>query len=1083
MSTEVIDAVNNLTEQTTELLGEFQDAKVNIDKKVELATTAQQNATTKAGEAATSAGAAAVSATEANTAKAGAKSEADRAELAASQATQVSGLETVEQAVTQALADGGYTWRTEADMQHERAVNDEMFAASGFVHMGKHYNGSSSNKAINEGLWTTESQVDTSGLALRLGRSPADTIFSGNSKSNLSVINIAGFVTEITDLNENNARCGFKFPESEAGTRVYDSATGVSIDYAKEIDPKYGDIAPDHNEAVARAFEGDIKNGDFRFGDNGLIIAETYASYNIADGALQISNTQATGGYVKVAGLVYSAVTYEAEFVINAPIDMTASVLISSSTSTGTAISTTSHNLVAGVNRIKIVDINFTASGSNGAIMFRPMSANETISVSNIELRPTTQEVVTDRVDMFGFEGWLEQVTTTNPFVYKHGLIQSQATTMDGIVTTSSNRPDSYYAVYDGDTTSRGKGVNFWALSVIEQDAIANNPKNHIYRMTNGDLVQWRIRQRTIAGAGNGDWNNLKPINGAGNPLSYSGSSVISPQGKLDSIVNTRNNGRYHDQQWGASIGNSLAKSNGIFLATLGNGPYNLPDTTKGYNGECYFYVIATVPRLNQGAYHPELNPMGTATLLNEDNNPTGGSYWKWYNSAAHTLTSLADCFDFGVAGSGHKVFHGGSLASGSTFSGSPDGKYFDAIYASGLGGVIDHRLKYGAWDASSSEQAAAVREEVKNGTYRGREKLVFTKVYDVEISGGVTSGTYSGWSFQPDAMVSFIGRNREVGEGYFVVNKDTNEIAQLPLKMVFATDTRTQLYYPTSWGVSPSIYFIFGALKNITVEGEFTQTDVIGNPANILQVDALKDGWLGSWISVIPDGTSKKFSLTRKVAGSVSINRVYTVNNGADWISGKENVNSVINEFGSSYAAAAVSIVNYRAFAKQTEPSSNLPVFNGENGLSDVFVSQSFNTLYGSLLFESALGQINKHSGYATGSYKLIRCGFEVLSGKPYLKSIWGYPTIPLHSDISLRNQENGGGAGKALFHQSSESEQANLNIIANELIYDSVAGDLGDDSTMKILNGTFTDDNGNTCKSVIHKLSKPYGWIKNEI
>ena len=53
------------------------------------------------------------------------------------------------------------------------------------------------------------------------------------------------------------------------GTETYDSETQVWLDLQTEVDPKYGDIAADFNEAFARAQEGDVLNGDFRFGDNG----------------------------------------------------------------------------------------------------------------------------------------------------------------------------------------------------------------------------------------------------------------------------------------------------------------------------------------------------------------------------------------------------------------------------------------------------------------------------------------------------------------------------------------------------------------------------------------------------------------------------------------------------------------------------------------------------------------------------------------------------------------------------------------------------------------------------------------------
>ena len=133
------------------------------------------------------------------------------------------------------------------------------------------------------------------------------------------------------------------------------------------------------------------------------------------------------------------------------------------------------------------------------------------LAFSDVSLRPATNEVVTDRVDMFGMEFFAQQVTATNPAVYPYGMIQSAATTMSGVTTVAdTNRPDSYYAVFDGDTASSRQCVDWFAASSADQDAMASDPANNIVIMDNGDVVQWCARQRTIAGTGNGDWFNIK---------------------------------------------------------------------------------------------------------------------------------------------------------------------------------------------------------------------------------------------------------------------------------------------------------------------------------------------------------------------------------------------------------------------------------------------------------------------------------------------------------------------------------------------------------------------------------------------
>ena len=53
-----------------------------------------------------------------------------------------------------------------------------------------------------------------------------------------------------------------------------------------------------------------------------------------------------------------------------------------------------------------------------------------------------TNKVVTDRVDMWGFEGFLREINDADPFVYKNGLIQSQAISLGGVSTQyDTSRP------------------------------------------------------------------------------------------------------------------------------------------------------------------------------------------------------------------------------------------------------------------------------------------------------------------------------------------------------------------------------------------------------------------------------------------------------------------------------------------------------------------------------------------------------------------------------------------------------------------------------------------------------------------
>ncbi|OCQ21920.1 hypothetical protein A7985_08915 [Pseudoalteromonas luteoviolacea] len=107
-----------------------------------------------------------------------------------------------------------------------------------------------------------------------------------------------------------------------------------------------------------------------------------------------------------------------------------------------------------------------------------------------------TNEVVTSRIDMWGFEVFLRQINDDDPFVYQHGLIQSQAQSINGIATTLDGiRPASYFAWYQGDTTSIGRGVNWQSASPAQRITIASDPKNNLYfDDATGKFYQWSAR-------------------------------------------------------------------------------------------------------------------------------------------------------------------------------------------------------------------------------------------------------------------------------------------------------------------------------------------------------------------------------------------------------------------------------------------------------------------------------------------------------------------------------------------------------------------------------------------------------------
>jgi len=915
----------------------------------------------------------------------------------------------------------------------EQAEGNSKYAASGFVHFGKH-NNNGNEVGINQGLNTVLSVPNE----LFMGREYAGA--RGTSKHDLAHVNIAGIETELRMLNESvgtTQRSRIKFPDAPNGTVTYDSATGTIVDYTKDVDPKYGDVAADTNEAVARAFEGVVKNGDFRLGD--AYWANSDSAWVFSGGSTSV--TEVGGGEdtrIIVPSLV-NGVTYTISMVsdiqsgsLNILPFIANWELVAGSIYTGT---------VSGEHTITAKYIGETGRGQT--MGFRSSNAT-TATVYSFLIRKVTTQVVTERVDMYGFEGFLEEVTVANPYVYPNGLIQAKANTMSGISTSSSNRPATYYAVFDGDTSSVGKGVDFINASNSNKVKMFSNPKNNLYWIE-GKLYQWRVRQRTIAGAGNGDWQGANSATRG--VFTYAVASQVQLQGK--------NN--YKSSYISGYAGIYALASRHTKISSEDYAVFQMEEYSNGasdLHGHCYFLVCGTVPRLNQGAYHPSFNPMGTAPVRNFYNQ--GDKPWYHSDSVTKHADVLKESKFFLQYPVGYKteaLTGYGDMASGKLSR--PDGKFYDAIYASGQGGVIDYRLS--AWDKSSPAEAAKVDAMVKNGTYRGVEKLKFTQVTKQNRNDYAPS--YGGLDVSREVLVA-TGDILYVGNTYNRVTvtsvQNTAQDSINDVQVVFTPNLTNRL---------TTDLVVVVASTNISVSGDFTQTDVIGDPANILANPDLKDGWMGSWGGMKVSNSP----VTRKSVNNSVKSLIYTSDDGNTYGSSLRSIASISNTisgWGTNYDYTT--IISYTAFAKQTKVAYKEPVLNGEAGLGSVFASGFHGTGYGSLLSESLTSKILSGTWLSWDTSSVLSHGLANANTLNYV----------IHSSINTFNPI--GGAFKAFDYQVENDQQVSLNYIYEDLVYDS---DWGDNGSMSINSSqtTNTDDNGNTVLSGTATLALPYGWVKN--
>lgn len=1000
-----------------------------------------------------------------------------------------------------------------------RSGNKEQYAASGFIHYGKHYTESIAPN-VNDGMTCAANTPNN----VAIGR--ATSQITGSSETNYAVMNVAGFTSNLI-TSETHSMFTIKFPEAPNGTVVSDSSgncrgTGKpTLDLSKEVDPRYGDVADSVNEAVGRAFEGAFKNGDYRLGDNGDWFKSGAITFN-ADGTV----TAAGNGYISQSALAFVAgQTIVIKGYISEALTLSNHLLQIDAVGGATPNYLYNRDALLGVgNTSGSFEVTITLPTGTTSVSAR-LRAGESGSVTYgaISIRTVTEEVVTERVDMAGLEFFKEKV---GAYLYPYGMIQGKATIVDGVATTEDTvRPITYFAVFEGDTTSRGRGWKLADLTFVQLATIMSNPEHNAWYNEAGELMQFRGRQRSFAGLGNGDWRVINP---KGDILSFGTENLtrVAAQGRLDTPASPSGGGNFFA---GYTFTAHNAKPEvGMFTVSSNSGDYQAPD------GECYFYVLATVPRLNQGAYHQSLNPMGTAFIAHETN-PEGNAYW-WYSNEmpANWLTSTLSCFSKKSPRAGYT----GKI--GDAAKARPDGKCYDAIYASGQGGVIDWRLP--ARDMSSKEDAAKIFQKLVNGTYRGLEKLTKT-FFDTNKDADNVAGS----GFTPSkALSSFSVGDTGYIEGIDGVYREYK---------VKAVTTIVQFETPVSRKGGGIV--LHTGKTNISVSGNFTTLDVVGSIERILSIPALANGWMGGRIAKTPDGTAVAYSLTRKNVGPIGIGRQYSNNSGVVWTSDTPYMDATTNTLTSSLGDDTVQVLTYTAFAKQTKRSTNKPVLNGSEGLGDVW-NYCYNTIdTGNLLMESVLGKIGTNGTInpnRISSKALLEKSLRADGKLNDTSSSWSPYN---HEPIVLGEPANNSPAVKALWHQASNNQQATLNFLWNELIFDTnwrtpdkvwsggsvsvavgetfraesssayavagllmrcvkaltanatvlgamhvgMGGDVisltdgqtyfkvvnngwSDDSTIRMIDGvgTFNNENGDTCLYGTDELAMPYGYTKNQ-
>lgn len=955
---------------------------------------------------------------------------------------------------------------SEAQARAIQAQNQDKFAASGFAHFGKNQTETATIQNINEGMHTNTSRANT----LALGRGIDSQ--AGSSKTDFPILNVAGSVFELNmGLDSGFDATQLLFPPAEQGFHIFDStgaARGVantpSLNLRTQNDPKYGNTATTDNEAVARAFEGVMPNGDFRLGDHGNWVSGNDASISYGDDGLTLTTTSNANGQASSGSVSNETSSIIIEVVVGETTATNNRVVYRNSSNAFTNLS-----LNEGYNRFTVSDALIGTS-----LLLQCGQTNRSTIFAFVSVKDATEEVVTERKDFAMVEYYEEIVTDDEIFPV---CIQNQSTTFGDtdVPTVVSSRPLTYFQQYEGQTgVVAGRCVMWSTLSLENKRKVAEYLGATFFVNTAGQLVNGRARIRTFAGPGNGNWQRIDSTVASGGQDKFmqfginSANNHISPQGQINSVP------ALHTFAVGVADFVAAEELDGVLNAPeRGTFMTEATATDVAYQGRCFALVLCEVTRLNQRAYHPSLNALGTATFWID----TGAvdSSLLWHEANAKQPMTQGQCF---LAGATNTVGNAapfifspdGSISRGSTFTGRPDGKFYDAIYASGQGGVTDHRLS--AWDLSSPQEIAKVDAKIKNGAFRGEERLVRTRIVR-STSDASPGGT--GLEF-PDTS------DFTVGEFIYVQNftggYDRRQITNVQSAFI---DTVGGIF--NSVGRSANAYVVHEEATDISIESDFLVQEVMGDPDDVRQVSQLSQGWIGYWNPTFAVG-SYIAKLSRKNLDTANPVVQFTTDNGSSWTSRTLSFNSERNELTidtTAGVANSVIIHSYTAKAYVTEVDENRPVFGDYSGIGYLWASTQPTPSW-SLFAESLIQKVNTSGqGQRINKFNLMGFSLDVTGQLASGTNITFGPVM--HPTLTLAAPTNNSQAVKAVNYPVAINGALHINYAYEELIYNTTAANWGDNGVMDIQDGqtTNTDTNGTTVLVGTNR-SKQFGWTKNQ-
>jgi len=501
--------------------------------------------------------------------------------------------------------------------------------------------------------------------------------------------------------------------------------------------------------------------------------------------------------------------------------------------------------------------------------------------------------------------------------------------------------------------------------------------------------------------------------------------------------------------------------------------------------GDDIAIVFTIVQRRNQGAYHPSYNPEGVA-YATDGVDLSNRAFW---TDSAAAITSKQEAFSNACVAANANGSLISSTSSGGRFP-RPDGKFYDAIYASDVKDLRMSAKKLPLKEIREKYKRMAIAGEVRG--FEGVPLITKARLSDY-LSG--------------DDAVNYLSEGKFTlihnGEDHLRLSSPSQVSALDGLSWIFVKGgviyrnyawnnqyhTRIFKWSGGSWGVSTiaelqgeflAIPYAApssgtGLLKSGAVDGAWGYkykgqlsgaiisnhqqanpiwTDIIGDPANIAAT--FPDGVEGQWIPALPSGVTTAFKLNRKSLNNV-VNRAWSdLGDGTDWQSADNIIDVVKNTSATGIPSTAIMLIHYETQAHFTQDDVNSKVVD----LGGVWASNHYQPDWGSALQSSLIGEVgisttDPRVGYfgEVNGYLLRPTSNDFHPSSSY---------EPTHKNVVLGGTST---AVKTLDYLSHDNNVAKLCYAYKEMKFDVT---WGDNNQFEIYNQSaiITDDNGNSIK-----------------